>query len=572
MVKIDKIIIIVIGLSIILLAACSGLEARPSEPIAGIDEPITTRETTITLLDASIRNSMQTYYLMTYPAEAHVYYRLTLAIQQDDVEPEEILAWGVDNLHLVHNETRFAVSQSQRIIGQDNVEYKIDEDFNFQYAYFFEVPEDANFSEFQLQLPDDQKIAVGLVVEIPTQAHNQDIELHAVSAGGSQNIASAYHATVGGGQLNNASASHTTVGGGRENIASYFYATVGGGYANSATARDTVIGGGSRNTASNAYATVGDGIQNNAFAPNSTIAGGAYNEASDDFATIAGGTRNIASGFSSTIGGGAGNMSSADQTTVSGGLGNQAMGVYASIGGGHGNVGGGNYSSIPGGYLNEAHGDFSLAAGHQAIVDENHSGVFLFADSTGFEFQSEAENEFAVRATGGVRLVTSIDTTGNPLTGSILPAGSGAWSTLSDRNLKGNIQPIDHNQILTSIVELPISSWHYRGQDSSVQHLGPMAQDFYTTFGLGENDRFISTVDADGVALAGIQGLFQLVKEQDALIQSQQSEIAALEDRMPFLERNQPASHWYLWFSLLILMTNIGMWVHHQKILTRMRK
>lgn len=34
-----------------------------------------------------------------------------------------------------------------------------------------------------------------------------------------------------------------------------------------------------------------------------------------------------------------------------------------------------------------------------------------------------------------------------------------------------------------------------------------MAEDFHATFGLGNEDRCIVTVDADGVALAAIQGL-----------------------------------------------------------------
>ena len=42
-----------------------------------------------------------------------------------------------------------------------------------------------------------------------------------------------------------------------------------------------------------------------------------------------------------------------------------------------------------------------------------------------------------------------------------------------------------------------------------------MAQDFYAAFGVGEEERYISTVDADGVALAAIQGLYELLHEKD---------------------------------------------------------
>ncbi len=46
-----------------------------------------------------------------------------------------------------------------------------------------------------------------------------------------------------------------------------------------------------------------------------------------------------------------------------------------------------------------------------------------------------------------------------------------------------------------------------------------MAQDFHSSFGVGPDDTHISAVDADGVALAAIKGLYELVKEQQAEIE-----------------------------------------------------
>ena len=57
------------------------------------------------------------------------------------------------------------------------------------------------------------------------------------------------------------------------------------------------------------------------------------------------------------------------------------------------------------------------------------------------------------------------------------------------------------------------------------------------TFGVGEDDRRISMIDSDGVALAAIQGLHQLVQEKDALITSQQEQIDSLESRLTALEQ-----------------------------------
>src|SRR5205814_6616494 len=121
-----------------------------------------------------------------------------------------------------------------------------------------------------------------------------------------------------------------------------------------------------------------------------------------------------------------------------------------------------------------------------------------------------AADEFSARATGGVRFVSAVDPgTGAPTAGVALAPGSGAWSTLSDRTLKANFQAVDGRDVLQRLVSLPVSTWNYTAQAPSIRHLGPTAQDFRAAFGLGEDDTTISTVDAQGVALASIQGLYQ---------------------------------------------------------------
>jgi hypothetical protein len=72
-----------------------------------------------------------------------------------------------------------------------------------------------------------------------------------------------------------------------------------------------------------------------------------------------------------------------------------------------------------------------------------------------------------------------------------------------------------------------------------VRHLGPVAQDFRAAFGLGRNDTTITTVDADGVALAAIQGLNQKLIESNL---EKEAQINRLEQRVVDLtERVQKA-------------------------------
>jgi hypothetical protein len=284
------------------------------------------------------------------------------------------------------------------------------------------------------------------------------------------------------------------------------------------------------------------------------VSGGSRNIASGYDATVSGGTFNVASGTQSTIGGGYKNQATDFDTTVAGGAGNSAGGTYAAVGGGlsngaaascatvsggYRNTAGGPFSTVPGGSLNQAGAEFSLAAGQRAIVDSPHQGAFLYADASDYDFHSAAANEFAVRATGGVRFVTGLDGGGGPAIGVALAPGSGSWSSLSNLELKANVWAVDELLILRRLAELPISTWNYTSQDPSIRHIGPVAQDFYAASGVGEDEAYISAVDADGVALAAIQGLYRLVQEQEARISAQERQIEDLEARLAALEGGQ---------------------------------
>jgi hypothetical protein len=219
------------------------------------------------------------------------------------------------------------------------------------------------------------------------------------------------------------------------------------------------------------------------------------------------------------------------------------------VGGGDNNIAGGINSMVGGGENNVAAGDFSVAVGRNVRINAAHDGAFVFADQMAFLFNSAALNEFAARATGGVRFVTAVNAAGTPIAGAILPAGGSAWLALSDENAKDNFQPVDNLFILEQVVEMPITSWNYETQDPSIRHIGPMAQDFFAAFNMGEDERYISTIDADGVALAAIQGLYHLVRQKDDEIATLQQEnddlrtqLADIDARLTALEQGGAVS------------------------------
>jgi hypothetical protein len=170
----------------------------------------------------------------------------------------------------------------------------------------------------------------------------------------------------------------------------YKYCTIGGGYLNTASQKAATVAGGRGNTASGYYATVGGGI------------GGT---ASGMEATVGGGEGNTASGYASFIGGGDINTASGSHATVGGGGLNTASALFATVGGGAYNAASGEYATVPGGSRDTASGDYSFAAGRRAKA--NHHGTFVWADSTDADFTSTGDNQFLIRASGGVGVGTT---------------------------------------------------------------------------------------------------------------------------------------------------------------------
>jgi hypothetical protein len=117
----------------------------------------------------------------------------------------------------------------------------------------------------------------------------------------------------------------------------------------------------------------------------------------------------------------------------------------------------------------------------------------------------------------------------------------GTISQGSDRNAKTDFAAADPAEVLQKVAALPVQSWRYKSEAEGVRHLGPMAQDFHAAFGVGPDDKHIDTVDADGVALAAIQGLNQKVESGKQKTESRMERLEAenkeLRGRLNKLER-----------------------------------
>jgi trimeric autotransporter adhesin len=253
--------------------------------------------------------------------------------------------------------------------------------------------------------------------------------------------------------------------------------------------------------------------------------------------------------------------------------------------------------SVSMGYKSYAVGELTLAAGNHAFANYDGSFVWADDNVTNAVFQDTAPDQFLIRASGGVGIGTqtpppgglNVASGGLAVSGTSSPYYSGAvgvfienettfgaiygfnytttaplplclntpggnvgigtttpthtlevagsceatvFVTASDRNAKENFQPVSPKEILNKVTSLHVSRWNFK-KDNSGDHIGPMAQDFYAAFNVGQDDRHIATVDEDGVALAAIQGLNQKL---EADVKVKDAEIATLNERLAGLE------------------------------------
>jgi len=378
---------------------------------------------------------------------------------------------------------------------------------------------------------------------------------------------------------NRVGGSYASVLGGLRNTASGYGSLAAGEAADASGSYSTALGYSTTSSGDNATAlgfmTTAGGAASTAFgnqcqalAPNSTAFGsgtvstGQYSVAMGG-ATIAGGRSSTALGESSL-----------------------ALGDYATALGNH-TVASGVRSTAMGHY-SKAIGDDSTAIGYFAAA--LHQSSFVWSDSKFRVFESTTSNQFSIRASGGIRLSDETSLTFGAQTRQMLnlwgaeygigvqsdsqyfrtktefmwfrggshsdafgdagPGGAqlmrlgstgdlilaGTLSQSSDRNVKTDFASVDAQEVLAKVVSLPIQSWSYTNQPG-VKHIGPVAQDFHAAFGLnGGDDKHIATVDADGVALAAIQGLHQKLEQKELAISELRKTVAELAELVKSME------------------------------------
>jgi hypothetical protein len=384
------------------------------------------------------------------------------------------------------------------------------------------------------------------------------------------------------------------IGGGQDNViqTNIWYAVIGGGRQNTNLANGfaCVISGGLNNNAGGFWATVPGGLDNAALGRGSFAAGtqaqatndGAFvltDAAQTNFysttsnqlsARFTGGVRFVTGGAGLTLDGqpvlagsnGTG-LTNVNATT----LGGLAGSSFWKTTGNAGTIPGANFVGTTDGQPLLLHAGF-VGVGRSAAISSfeyfgveaptlagNYGGMYLDTSNSGakpfygYSLAGVATAWTYVDGSDGNKWKLSYGFTvtpsgnvgiGTTTPGSLLVVGNSGspaycngttWQNGSDRNSKEQFAPVNPVEVLEKVSALPITEWKYKVEADGTRHLGPVAQDFHSAFGLnGPDDTHIATVDEGGVALAAIQGLNQKLEQKEA-------EITELKQRLESLEK-----------------------------------
>jgi hypothetical protein len=156
-------------------------------------------------------------------------------------------------------------------------------------------------------------------------------------------------------------------------------------------------------------------------------------------------------------------------------------------------------------------GVYGVSASSHGVSGYSTSGYGIFG-------RGGNSTSYAGYFEGRVRITTNLFVTGDCF----------GCDPPSDRHLKANFSTVNPRLILDRLATIPIQSWNYKSEPETVRHIGVMAQDFRTAFNLGTDDKTLHTVDAQGVTMAAIQGLYQQNQELALEISTLKTELQKL--------------------------------------------
>jgi len=167
--------------------------------------------------------------------------------------------------------------------------------------------------------------------------------------------------------------------------------------------------------------------------------------------------------------------------------------------------------------------DFRTGSGGSFVVANlGTAGPEIFISKSGLVKMGPNVQNFTLSAAGNLTIPNGTAT-------------AIAHISSSSREVKKDFSEVNPADVMSKIQKLEMSEWSYKGEiheEASGRHVGPMAEDFYSLFGLGPDDKHVAATDMASIALIAAKELQQKATQANIEIASFKEKNAALLKRL----------------------------------------
>lgn len=176
--------------------------------------------------------------------------------------------------------------------------------------------------------------------------------------------------------------------------------------------------------------------------------------------------------------------------------------------------------------------DTNNASASGILVNLKKSGIPAFrltnvANGSAWDFTQRPNQNFTLSKSGSGGFEVEITPVGNMLVRGSVTA-NGILLT-SSRSAKTDFSSIKTEDVMKKLEKINVEEWRYKNAEKDDRHISPMAEDFYSLFKLGPDNKHINPNDLASVALIAAKELQKKAKKVELENEELKRRLSSLE-------------------------------------------
>ncbi len=182
----------------------------------------------------------------------------------------------------------------------------------------------------------------------------------------------------------------------------------------------------------------------------------------------------------------------------------------------------------------------TVVGGSQVLMELEKNGIPAFrltntGNASSWDFTQRTNNNFTISKAGSGGFEVQVEPDGDMLVRGSVTA-NGILLT-SSRASKTDFSAIKTADVMEKLRKVEVEEWRYKAADRNDRHISPMAEDFYSLFKLGPDNKHINPNDLASVALIAAKELQRKSDITNAETAELKAENVTLKKRLASLEK-----------------------------------